>query len=169
MDETMRKEKLLAELEGSRAEWDSLLDEMGAEKLTIPGVVGDWSVKDVAAHLTFWERRPVKWFEAAVRGGKPEPTPMPRDLSEDEENAWIYAQSRDVLPAEVLAESRAVHDALVEAAKEMGEEELTRPREWLNNTSLVDALAGNSYEHYREHAQAVRAWWERQRQEEPFS
>jgi predicted DNA-binding transcriptional regulator YafY len=73
MEEPMTKEKLLEELRSSRQEWKALLAEVGEDRMTQPGAAGDWSVKDVAAHLNTF----VRWYataaEAALRGELPEP------------------------------------------------------------------------------------------------
>ena len=56
MSDKMTKERLLATLRAERARWEALLDEVGAARMTEPGVVGSWSMKDLTAHLTAYQR-----------------------------------------------------------------------------------------------------------------
>jgi hypothetical protein len=37
-----------------------------------PGIVGEWSVKDVLAHLYEWEQMVLRWLAAGKRGETPE-------------------------------------------------------------------------------------------------
>ena len=160
MTETTRKEALLQELKQSRAEWDTLVGSLDAGTLTNPGLDGGWSIKDVIAHIATWEGIAAKWFEANAQGTKPQPAPWGKDLSEEQENDFIYNANRNRSLQDVLDESRRVHDSVVNSVNAISEEELTKKIEWLGDNSLADSLPGNSYEHYREHAETVRAWLE---------
>ncbi len=162
MAEKSRKQALLDELIASRAEWDALITKLGRENLAIPGVAGNWSVKDIIAHITTWETRPVKWLEAAKRGDKPEPASWGQGGGTEEEiNARIYELNRNLPLEQVIAESRHIHDAVVSAVREMSEEDVAEKKyEWLGNGTLADAIPGNSYEHYRLHADTIRSWFE---------
>ena len=37
------------------AKLNELLAEVGEERMTIPGVAGDWSIKDIIAHISVYE------------------------------------------------------------------------------------------------------------------
>ena len=71
MDEPITKAGLLRELRAVRAEWDALMAEVGAARMTEPGAAGDWSIKDVTAHLTSYSRWFVNASEAHFRGEMP--------------------------------------------------------------------------------------------------
>lgn len=157
----MEKNQLINTLRIERAAWDALLKEVGEERMSTPGVVGDWSVKDIIAHITAWQRRPVEWLAAARRGDKPKPAPWPPSLAGDDPiNAWIYDANRNRPLKEVLAESRQVHDKLMQGLESMPEQELNDASRfsWLNGNSLADSIPGNSYEHYQHHSQDIQAW-----------
>jgi hypothetical protein len=36
-----------------------------------PGIVGEWSAKDVLAHLTEWEQMVLGWYHAGLAGETP--------------------------------------------------------------------------------------------------
>lgn len=159
-----RKQKLLEDLRSARQEWDALLAPMTEADMLTPGVVGDWTLKDLTAHLMFWESRPVKWLEAARNGTTPEPSPIPKNLSEDEVNAWIFAHYRDGDLKQVLNDGSAIHQAVVKNVAEMSAAEVVEQKlEWLGGNALADAIPGNTYEHYRDHSATVREWWEQRK------
>jgi len=43
MEQTITKASLLHELRAARADWDTLMDEVGPARMTEPGAAGDWS------------------------------------------------------------------------------------------------------------------------------
>lgn len=90
----MNKSELLNWLTEEQQKWELLLAAIGELRMAQPGVNGDWSMRDIVAHLTGWQR----WLVArlAAGDGRPEPPPpWPADLiSEDEINAWIYESNR---------------------------------------------------------------------------
>ena len=158
------KSELIELLKTERARWEALLAEVGEARMEIAGVTGDWTVKDIVGHLTAWESRPVEWFRAARAGTAPEPPRWDNELDETQINAWIYESNRKRSLNDVLAESRDNFARLLEAVRAVSEEELTSRDKfvWLNGGSLREAIAGNTYEHYREHGDAIRAWLARQ-------
>src|SRR5579884_1100926 len=48
--------RLAGILKAERARWDALLAQVGADRMEEPGVEGAWSVKEIVAHLTWYER-----------------------------------------------------------------------------------------------------------------
>ena len=128
--------------------------------MTKPGVAGHWSVKDMIAHLTAWEQRPVAWLIAIRRGELPEPAPWPPDLGEEKTNAWIYEVNKDKPLAQVIEESRRVHELLLKELESVTDDALNDAQRyrWLNGNSLDDSIPGDSSEHYQDHARMVREW-----------
>jgi hypothetical protein len=54
MTETTSKAALLKQIERERALWDDMVAEIGEERMLQGGATGDWSFKDVVAHLNGW-------------------------------------------------------------------------------------------------------------------
>ena len=156
----MDKQAFFQMARDARAEWDQVLGQVGEARMTVPGVAGDWSAKDMVAHLTAWEQRPVAWLTAIRRGMIPEPAPWPPNLSEEKTNAWIYEANRGRSLDDVLDESRRVHAQLLMELEAISEEDLNDARRfaWLNGNSLADSIPGDSYEHYQDHTRMVREW-----------
>jgi hypothetical protein len=165
----MRKTELLHWLREEYRQWEAFLDQIGAERMEQPGVNGNWSMKDVVAHLTGWQPRLTASISAAARG-EPEPSPpWPADLqSEDEINAWIYESNRRRSLVDVLDESRQVFQqflAVVEGLPEDIRIEQLREGErifhllWLGNQRFP---AGEFFDHFHDdHEPDVRIWLRR--------
>jgi hypothetical protein len=105
----MQKSELVSWLQGENRQWEALLERIGPARMEQPGVNGDWFMKDLAAHLTGWNR----WLAArmqAARRGEPEPPPpwLAQLQAEDDINAWIDASYRGWSVQDVLDETQQV-------------------------------------------------------------
>ena len=60
------KQEWLDRIERGRAAWEELVAQAGEAAMDEPGAMGDWSFKDVAAHLNGWRELTVARLEAAV-------------------------------------------------------------------------------------------------------
>jgi hypothetical protein len=159
MGSTQSKAQLLTDLQDEQAHFEALLGAIGKAHMTQPGVAGDWSMKDIVAHLTSWRRRTVASFRAALRHESSFAPPWPPHLEEDDEiNAWIYAANKDRPLSDVLEESRAVFEQLVETLSAFPEAELLEPErfEWLEGEPISAAAF---FGHFHEgHEPDMRAW-----------
>jgi uncharacterized protein (TIGR03083 family) len=163
MDTQITKASLLHELRAARAEWDALMAEVGEERMTEPGAAGDWSVKDVMAHLTGYSRWFVNASEAHFRGELP-PLDGTEGMDFEQRNQFWHQQARDRRLADVQAESQQVFSRLLEVVDAHSEEFLTQPQQFegVPESLLIwKMLEGDGYEHYREHMRSIRAWLER--------
>ena len=161
----MDKQQLLETMKTTRADWEALLTKVGEARMTVAGVTGNWSVKDVVVHLTAWEKQTVARLTAVRHGGTPEPAPWPPNLSEEDENEWIYEANRKRTLRDVLDDSRRVHDQVMKQLQSVTDEELNQPGRfnWLDGNKLADYIPGNTYEHYQEHGELIRKWLARER------
>lgn len=158
----MDKDTFLAALDMERARWDSALAQIDEARMIETGAVGEWSIKDLVAHIAWSEREMVKMLQThSLRGGS-----KLWYLSQDERNAVVYAENRERPLAEVLLEAREVFILLRGLLARLEEEDLVDPRrfagmplEW--TPELV--LAGSTYEHYRRHLPALQACAQAQR------
>lgn len=166
MTDARTKTELLDTMRVGRERWDTVLTEVGG-RLSDPGVEGGWSVKEIVAHVAAWEEAAVLRLEAAARGETPaHPIYDNHAQSIDERNAQIDAQFRDLAAPEVLNRDRQLYARLVSAVQALPEDALTDPHRfaWSNGEPLLAFVAGDSYEHYQEHGDAIRAWLNKPRQ-----
>lgn len=159
----MTAARLVEILETERTQWKTLLAEVGMERMEIPGVEGTWSAKELVAHLTWYERAVVDAANQVMSGGA---FTRPGDGAGgiDERNERIAAASRARPAADVLAEADEVFGKLLKVI-------VACPDDLLNDARLLSLpddippwmrVANNSYAHYREHAESLRAWLARQ-------
>lgn len=139
------KPMMLKRLQTERRRLVDNLSRLTPEQMLQPGVVGDWSVKDILAHLADWESRMPQWMEAArrdqeVRAPAPDLTWKQVDLL----NQRIYAAHRDQSLAEVLDYFHTTHAQFMQMVAEMPEDELlTRLRyAFLDGAAVNDWLVG---------------------------
>ena len=155
--------QLLEEMRTARSNWEALLAEVDEARLTEPGVEGDWSLKDIIAHITYFET----WAAdnvMAFRLGEPRPQAEYQGLEMDEENARIYERLRAKSLAQVLQESQASFQRSIEAVQGLCDEDLYDPKftrvpgaDW----TVFDLIEGDTFEHYNDHIASVRAWLDR--------
>ena len=162
--ETMTKFLLLERLRAGRAEWEALLTEVPAGRMDEPGVEGAWSIKDILAHVTVYEQWTADQLEAVRRGEtemvvRPDTPPGANTFDTDERNAAYSAAYRARPLAEIAAWSREEYPRLLAAVEALPEETFITPGRvaWMG-AELWLLVAGNTYDHYAEHAAAIRAW-----------
>jgi hypothetical protein len=113
--------------------------------------LGTWSAKDIVAHLTGWQREMAPALERIARGEKP----FADGVSYDDVDSWnarFVAARRGTSAADLLLELDETHQHLLHAASAVPDDRFQRGRTaW----KLVDQT---SAEHYREHAEQIRAW-----------
>ena len=159
MDDQMTKTKLVETLRSKRAEWDALLAQVPPNEMTEPGVAGEWSVKDIIAHLTYYERWIADRLHERLRGETYVPTEL--DMMGEARNDMLYLQIRDRLIADVLADSRHVFARLLSGLEAHSEEFLIEPQQFEGApvpVTIWKLLRGDVYEHYSQHAPSIRNW-----------
>ncbi len=135
-------------------EWAALLADLPQPRMTEPGIEGHWSIKDIIAHITWYEREMVTVLRTRVFKGSEW-----WDLSTTERNQKIFEQNRDRALEDVLDEHRRVHRELVVEAEKLTDEDLNDPSriaEMPPGWRLSQILAGNTTTHYPDHIQSIR-------------
>ena len=161
--ETPARDRIVAALEREQEAWRALVAEVGVEHLTEPGPMGDWSFRDLAAHLSGWRERTIARLEAAADGAPEPPDPWPADLNDLDDDAegineWIQRQHAGRSTDEILASIDASYDRLAAALSRFPEATLTDPHAipMMEGTAAVDVDWVSHY--HDEHEPTVRAW-----------
>jgi hypothetical protein len=162
MATTSTKATCLAEMRASFAEVMAVVDAIPRESLTDVGVTAEWSVRDVLAHESGYER----WVAAAIFGdlegrtptkqeyyGRDEAPTEAEDENDDTVNAWVVAHARTLPVDDVLAEFRWAHDRLVEATEACEEADFEDPNRlpFTKGKTLLAILPGQCWGHHRQH------------------
>ena len=150
--QAMNREQLLARLDKA---WTALGDSYAglteAEMMT-PGVAGEWSVKDMLAHVATWEEEALKYLPLVLAGGRP-----PRYASYggiDAFNARMTEAKRGLSLDEVQRLLVETHRLLIAYLQRVPEEQFA------TETRFRHRLRLDTYSHYPLHANMIRAWRE---------
>jgi hypothetical protein len=120
------------------AEWQRFLpslDGLTEEQASHSGVAGYYSVKDLLAHLAWWENQTREVVES---GNDP-------DFDVEALNAQIYAEYKDVSFREVKQRMLDGHARAIETFAQAA-----------NLTE--DDVESDTWEHYQEHGDQIRVW-----------
>src|SRR5512132_875543 len=163
------KEIFIARLMHERDKFELLLNRVGyTRRMTLKGVSGKWSIKDILAHILAYEQYIADRMNEILHGetyipcktqnaldafldefGYPDfGSPL---LDDDGPNAWVAEKYAKVPLEDVVAQELQAF-ALIIAALE------TLPDEMMDRHNLFDRIANNTYRHYREHMMDIRQW-----------
>jgi uncharacterized protein (TIGR03083 family) len=135
-------------------EWRALLaavDAVPGEALTRPGVTGDWSVRDLLAHISSWE---VEFLQAVpiILADRRLPRYSATYGGIDAFNALVRERAR----AQSLDElRRALTDTHARLLATLAETPLQEAR---IEARLRRRLSLDTYRHYREHIDQIEVW-----------
>ena len=153
----MNRDELTDSLEAARAKLDAALDGLSAEELTAPGPVGDWSVKDLLAHVTAWDVDLLTNLGKVKRGLKPGRTQWNKALIQTQNEAW-HTELLDRPLERVLADYDGVHTQVLKAAQSLSDAELAAPADWLQGKPLYQYFVDHIVTHEDEHGLALAEW-----------
>ena len=157
----MDKTTLLNTIQTEYAHLEALIAPLSEAQLSTPGSEGQWSIKDVMAHIAVWEQICARWLEEFLRGE----TPQPSERLDIDSNDRIYRENRDRSLAEVRQLMHSTHEQFLRQVdlltQTYSEEDLNAAHRyaWTESWpgySLIAAIADNFYEHYQDHAQYIR-------------
>jgi len=158
--ESFRQAELLALVEAEQRHMRALLARLKPVHLTVPGVTGSWTIKDILAHITFWHRRLLRIVEAERRGQRAAPLMRP---GEDWQaalariNEQVAALSQAQPAAVVLADFRQTSQAVFGLVAGLRDADLAAP---LRTTGepLLNLVLDLAYDHPHAHRLEVQEW-----------
>jgi hypothetical protein len=165
----IQKEIFLARLMHERDKFELLLNRVGyTRRMTLKGVSGKWSVKDMLAHILAYEQYMADRLHEILHGEEYVPcrTQNALDafldefgypdfgsslLDDDGPNEWIAEKYKNVSLDDVVIQEIQAFAAIVASLEKMPEDLMTRH-------NLYDRIANNTFWHYREHAAEIKRW-----------
>jgi hypothetical protein len=147
-----RVEQLLHRLDTAWTAYQASYAGLPDAQLLEPGVMGNWSVRDILAHVTIWEEEALRHLPLIIAGGRP-----PRYVTYggiDAFNARLIAEKRGLSLADVRDQLAETHRRLIEFVRSAPADQFTR------ETRARRRLRLDTYGHYPLHAAAIRAWRE---------
>jgi len=119
------------------------------------GAMGDWSVKDIIAHITWWEKEALTHLPLIMEDEK-----LPRYSDRyggiDAFNAKMLEKKRDLSLNQVLRERDQTHRHLMDFLQQVAEEYFA------TETRFRKRLRLDTYGHYKLHTAAIWMWREKQ-------
>ena len=146
---------LVTELQGARDAFHDALADVDADLVTVPGVVGDWSVRDLVVHVAAWAEHAVAALALASAGRGAEFAYSTAET--DAMNEDILASGRALSPREALEREDTAFGAFREAVLALDPGILTSRLG--NGDSIEDVIRYDGPDHYAEHTEHVRSWF----------
>lgn len=154
----MTKAELMQRIEADWARLQKSLDGLTEEQMHTPGVVGEWSIKDILAHITAWQTRLITALFKIEKGFAPDTTEGGKTV--DQLNAQWYREMKDRPFEQVWDDLESSYDQILRRLENFSDKDLFDPKryKWMKGESFERYIAGDSYEHYVEHAEQIEAW-----------
>lgn len=158
----MKKEELISTLVGSRQQILNLLEGIPPEQMEIPGVIEQWSLKDLLVHMTRWEAELVKLLWQTKQGNRPTTVHFNQNGIDTINDRW-YQESKSRPMEMVWKDFIAVRDQTLRRVKDFSDDELNNQQayNWLDGKALREWIAEDSYKHEAEHAENIQEWKDR--------
>ncbi|GBD14185.1 hypothetical protein HRbin25_00054 [bacterium HR25] len=150
----MGKQELIAEAEETFQQLWQAVSALPEEAATRPWL-GEWSVKDVLAHIAGWHREMAGVLERMARGERP----VPEGVDYNDTDGWNarFAQAHKGTPwPQMLAELRASKEAFLAAARQVPDDRFEEGR------AAHRIMQGTGTRHYREHLEQIAEWRQRE-------
>jgi hypothetical protein len=165
----MNKKQFFTKLLHERDKFELLMNRAGfARRMTMKGVVGNWSIKDVIAHIWAYEQYISDRLDEISRSEIyiPCKTNNALDafldqfgypdfgsalLDDDSPNEWVFEKYRNVSLEEIVAQELQAFTSIVASLEKMSEETI-------RDHNLYDRVADNTFRHYHDHLKKIRIW-----------
>jgi hypothetical protein len=146
-------------------QWLDLLASLDDEQVSQRLAPSPWAIKDVVAHLWFWQQASVARMEAALQDKQPNYpdwweifAPDPEE-DVDRTNAWNYEHSRAKPWVQVYSDWKTQYQHYLDLHTQIREEDLLAAERftWMGKYRLIDSSLG-SCDHHREHYELLVIW-----------
>lgn len=143
----MNRDQLLRRIESRWAAFNQATAGLRDDALQEPGVVGEWSVKDLIAHVAAWEEETLEALPVIMEGERP-----PRYGDVDAFNARLNEANSRLSLDEARRALETSHQRLLSFLADVPE------RWYATETRFRHRLRLDTWGHYPEHTEAILAW-----------
>ena len=159
MEKPTTKADLLKDIKEQRRRLENSFKDLIDADMVKSEKPNEWSVKDILAHVTAWEKNFLKWYETGLRGEKQVMPEWGKPGIIDAINQQIYEINKNRTLGEVLTEFGTSYEIILKTVEEIPEDDMFVPAryDWLGKNTLADYIIGNTSEHYAEHLAAIEA------------
>ena len=156
------KDDLLALIASAHQRLEASLRTLTDDQINAPLLEGDWSVRDALAHLSFWEQRALYALQHEPVDGK---AAVPEEIADltgsadwtDAANARVYERNRGRDLSDIRAEFERSYADVLQVIGELSDDDVFSSTKLSRQIGqpVLDLIAGNTYEHYDEHTDAI--------------
>jgi Mycothiol maleylpyruvate isomerase N-terminal domain len=148
-------EELLEALDTARADFVDALGDIDAALVTAPGVMGDWSVRDLVIHVAWWCAHASDALDLVGAGRGSEFAYSTRET--DAMNARILGEARRASPSDALGREEAAFTAFRTRVAALETAQLSLRLG--NGDTVEEVIRYDGPDHYAEHTAHLRAWF----------
>ena len=148
------KDDLLAQLDIEWAKIERTCASMNEIQMVAPGAQRDWSVKDMLAHISAWEKYLLDRLGYVMTGQLPRYPVMNSWDDVHRFNAQVYTENKERPLTSVVIEFRSLYQGVVTVIQALNDDQLNHPYNYDfpdEHITLLDLVRANTIEHYREH------------------
>ncbi len=155
----MNKDEIRAALIESHERISQLITLLPEDAFLQPGVVGDWTIKDILAHLTRWEAELVKLLWQASQGIRPTSL-LVLAIETDRLNDRWHAEDQSRPLDRILTDFHGVRHQVIRRLQDFKDLDMIDPARypWLDGSPLWKWVADHSFDHDDEHLEQIQSW-----------
>jgi hypothetical protein len=153
--DSVDKERLLKQLERAWQEFRESYAGMTERELLQSGVTGAWSVRDIIAHVTWWEEEALSHLPTILAGRRPARYSVTYG-GINAFNAMMTERWKHLSLAEVLRRQGEVHRRLIDFITRVPADQVGGSEGRFRRRLRLDTFG-----HYPKHSRAIRVWRER--------
>ncbi len=146
----MNRSQLLKRVDGAWQEFAAACEELPPKALVAPGVVGEWSIKDLMGHVATWEEEALAALSLIAEGKRPPRYSTCGGIDAFNDMKWRSFRSLPV--EEVRSWFAETHARLLDYLGRVPEELFVRESRFRSRLRL------DTYGHLPEHTRQVRVW-----------
>ena len=155
---------LAAELREARDLFLAALADVDPALLETPGLSGEWSARELVAHLGYWAGHAAEALHYAAEGRADEFGESEMDV--DERNAIVARVAAETDLATTRKREQAAFDAVLVALSQIDPAVLAD--RVVYGDTIEQVVRDDGPDHYREHALDIRAWFTGEDEEDEF-
>jgi uncharacterized protein (TIGR03083 family) len=157
---TARRQMLAGQIQDSRERLLASFAGLSDEQMLEPGVCGDWSARDILAHLASWDRATTQMYREMLAGSRP-PFMDLEDEGIEQFNAKGHQATKDATLQEVMTELNASREEMLELLREVDNQALFAPAPGDDHATFsIAACISVTAAHDDEHAEMIEEWRE---------
>jgi hypothetical protein len=159
MDRPTTKVELLRGIREERQRLENSLKDLTDADMVKTTKPGEWSVKDILAHVSAWEDTFIKWYQAGLGGGKVDKPNFRQAGVLSDMNRQFYEANRSRSLKDVFAGFKDSYQHVLSVVESVPEKDMfTRGKyAWTGSQNLAVYIIANTSEHYPAHLKMIEA------------